>query len=95
LYVFLFAKNIDNYPTNIAVGDILFLRNYVFENQNGKFSCKKPFYALESEFRFFSGRPEETGYHPIDDNIGIDDENGTILTSINNLRKFSKNHFKN
>ena len=94
LYVFLFAKNIDDYPTNLAIGDIVFVRNYVFENQNGKFSCKKPFNSLESECRFFSGKPEETGYHPIDDNIGIDDENGAILNSIINLRKFSKGYFQ-
>jgi hypothetical protein len=70
------------------------LKNYSFEIQNGKLSCKKPFSSTDSEFRFFSGNPEDTGYHPIDDNIGIDDENGAILNCINNLRKFSKNHFK-
>jgi hypothetical protein len=73
LYVFLFAKNIDDYPTHLGVGDILFLKNYLFESQNGKISCKKPYNSLEAEFRFFSGKPEETSYNPIDDNIGIDD----------------------
>lgn len=78
----------------MAVGDILYLRNFIFESDANKFSCKKPFSPLDTEFRFFSGKPEETGYHPIDDNIGIDDENGVILNCIINLRKFSKNYFK-
>lgn len=54
----MFAKNIDDYPSSVAVGDILFLKNYVFENQNGSLSCKKPFNSLEAEFRFFSGKPD-------------------------------------
>jgi hypothetical protein len=70
------------------------LKNFGFALEEGKLSCKKPFAALNTEFRFFSGKPEEAGYHPIDDNIGIDDENGVILNAITNLRKFSKNHFK-
>jgi len=44
--VFLFAKNIDDYPSTLAVGDILFLRNFVFSNDEGKLSCKKPFSGL-------------------------------------------------
>jgi hypothetical protein len=92
--VFLFAKNSTDFPTNLSVGDVLYLRNYVFEVREGKLSCKKPFGGIESEFRFFSGNPEETKYHPIDDNIGFDDADGTLLNCITNLRKFSKNHFK-
>lgn len=73
LTVFLFAKNIEDYPATLAIGDILFLKNFAFAVEEGKISCKKPFAALDTEFRFFSGKPEEAGYHPIDDNIGIDD----------------------
>ena len=72
----------------------MLLKHFIFENSGDRFSCKKPFKSIETEFRFFSGKPEENGYNPIDDNIGIDDNNGVILNSILNLRKFSINFFK-
>lgn len=46
LTVFLFAKNIEQFPSHLAVGDILYLRNFVFETDAENFSCKKPFGAL-------------------------------------------------
>lgn len=32
LYVFLYEKNIESFPVNLAIGDILFIKNYIFEN---------------------------------------------------------------
>lgn len=46
LTVFLFAKNIDDFPSNLAIGDILFVKQYLFEVDGDKFSCKKPFKSL-------------------------------------------------
>ena len=57
LTVFLFAKNIEDYPATLAIGDILFLKNFAFAVEENKLSCKKPFAALNTEFRFFSGNP--------------------------------------
>jgi len=57
LYVFLYGKNDDIFPTQIQVGDIIFIQNYVFDIWNGTLQAKKPFNVITTEFRFFSGNP--------------------------------------
>lgn len=36
-----------------------------------------------------------TNYSPIDKKVGLDDEEGKILTALGHLRTFSKSYFKN
>jgi len=57
--------------------------------------AKKAFKVEDSYFRLFSGNTELSNYSPIDKKVGLDDEDGKILTALGELRKFSKTHFKN
>jgi hypothetical protein len=93
LLVCLFNKNLEAFPRNVKIGDILLIKNYLIEVEGTRFTAKKPFNNVSAEFRFFSG-VDESGYNPIDNNVGIDDKDGLILNSINTLRKFAKTHFK-
>jgi len=69
------------------------LNNFKFELYNDKLQAKKVYKNDESYFRIFSGRPDTNNYSPIDKKVGLDDEDGKILNSINALRAFSKTYF--
>lgn len=61
---------------------------------NNDLQLKKAFKVEDSYFRIFNGQTDLTNYSPIDKKVGLDDEDGNILSNILELRKFSRNHFK-
>ena len=56
--------------------------------------AKKAYKVEDSYFRLFSGNTEISNYSPIDKKVGLDDEDGKILSALSELRKFSKTYFK-
>jgi len=76
------------------VGDILFFNNFKTELYNNTLQAKKAFKTEDSYFRIFSGNTDLNNYSPIDKKVGLDDEDGKILTALGNLRAFSKTYFR-
>ena len=64
--VFLYAKNVDDFPRRIRIGDILVLHKFGFEMWNDSFQAKKHFKVMGAFFRFFSGDHTADSYSPID-----------------------------
>jgi hypothetical protein len=92
--VYLWSNRREDFTLNLKVGDILFFHNFKTELYNGALQAKKAFKTEDSYFRIFSGTPELTNYSPIDKKVGLDDEDGKILTALANLRAFSRTYFK-
>lgn len=78
----------------MKIGDILLINNFKSSVFNGDLQLKKAFKVEDSYFRIFNGQTELSNYSPIDKKVGLDDEDGSILTAILELRKFSKTYFK-
>lgn len=95
LQVYLWSNRKDDFSLNVKVGDILFINNFKISLYNENLQAKKAFKVEDSYFRIFSGNTEVNNYSPIDKKVGLDDEDGSILTALLELRKFSKNYFKN
>jgi hypothetical protein len=95
LQVLLWSNRKDDFSLNVKVGDILFINNFKIEIYRDVLQAKKAFKFEESYFRIFNGNTELTNYSPIDKKVGLDDEDGTILSTLIELRKFSKTYFKN
>lgn len=93
-HVFLYSKHVQDFPQNIKLGDLLLLNKYGFEVWEGSLQAKKQFKVMGGEFRFYSGDPTLDTYSPIGSQIALDDFDGSILSSIRELRKFSHNEFK-
>ena len=93
LNVYLWSNRKEDFTVNIKVGDILLLNNFRIDSHNDRLQAKKAFKNEDSYFRIFNGSPEVNSYHPIDKKVGLDDEEGRILSSLNQLRTFSKTHF--
>ena len=72
---------------------MILLNNFRFEVFNNNLQAKKAYKNENSYFRIFSGNPEISNYSAVDKRVGLDDEDGNILTALNNLRSFSKIHF--
>lgn len=70
------------------------LHKYGFELWNGSLQAKKQFKVAGTEFRFFSGDPASENYSPIAPQSAIDDFDGSMLTLLRELRKFSAGYFK-
>lgn len=93
-HVFLYSKQAEDFPRNIRLGDLLFLNKYGFETWNGSLQAKKHFKVMGAEFRFFSGEPTADSYSPIGTQNAIDDFDGSVLSLIRELRKYSQTYFK-
>ncbi len=70
------------------------LHRYNFDIFNDTLQAKRPFKDNYSFARFFSGNPDLDSYNPIDNTIGINDPDGKIISSLIEIRKTAKNHFK-
>ncbi len=95
LQVYLWSNRREDFSLNVKVGDILFLNNFKVEIFKENLQAKKAFKVEDSYFRIFSGNPALTNYSPVDKKVGLDDEDGKILNTIGDLRKYSKEFFKN
>ena len=93
LQVYIYSNRKEDFTNNIRIGDIILLNNFRFEVYNNNFQAKKAYKNEDSYFRIFSGNPETSNYNAVDRRVGLDDEDGKILTALNNLRTFSKGHF--
>jgi hypothetical protein len=70
------------------------INNFKVDTYNNQLQAKKAFKVEDSYFRIFNGNPELQNYSPVDRKVGLDDEDGRILSSLNELRRFSKTYFK-
>ena len=93
LNVYLWSNRKEDFTVNIKIGDILMLNNFRIDSHQDRLQAKKAFKNEDSYFRIFNGAPEINNYNPIDKKVGLDDEEGKILNSLNQLRAFSKTHF--
>lgn len=94
MQVFLYSNRKDDFSLNVKVGDILLINRFRIEIYNGALQAKKAFKVEDSYFRIFNGQTDLNNYSPIDKKVGLDDEDGSILTALLELRKFSRNYFK-
>lgn len=94
MQVFLYSNRKDDFSLNVKIGDILLINRFRIEIYNGGLQAKKAFKVEDSYFRIFNGQPDLNNYSPIDKKVGLDDEDGSILTALLELRKFSRNYFK-
>lgn len=90
LQVYLWSNKKEDFATTLKVGDILFINNFKIEIFNDQLQAKKAYKNEDSYFRIFSGTPDITHYSPVDKKVGLDDEDGKILTTLNQLRAFNK-----
>ena len=94
-HVFLFSRSKEDFPQKIHVGDLLMLHKYGFDIWNDSLQAKKHFKVMGAEFRFFSGNPASDTYSFLDGQSStIDDFDGSALSLIKALRKFSQTYFK-
>ncbi len=94
LVVYLWSNRKEDFSFSIKVGDILLLNNFKLDLYNDQLAAKKAYKNEDSYFRIFSGNPDISNYCPVDKKVGLDDEEGKILTALNHLRTFSKTYFK-
>lgn len=94
MQVFLYSSRKDDFSLNVKVGDILLINRFRIEIYNGALQAKKAYKVEDSYFRIFNGQTDLNNYSPIDKKVGLDDEDGSILTTLLELRKFSRNYFK-
>lgn len=94
LQVYLWSNKKEDFATSLKVGDVIFINNFKIDSYHDQLQAKKAFKNEDSYFRIFSGSPETTHYSPVDKKVGLDDEDGKILTTLNQLRAFNKQHFK-
>ena len=93
LQVYLWSNRKEDFTVNLRVGDIILLNNFKIDSHNDKLQAKKAFKNEDSYFRIFSGNPDVNNYLPIDKKVGLDDEEGKILSGLGQLRAFSKTYF--
>lgn len=93
LQVYLWSNRKEDFTLNLKVGDVILLNNFKIESYNDRLQVKKAYKTEDSYFRIFSGSPDTSNYHPIDKKVGLDDEDGKVLTALNQLRTFAKTHF--
>jgi hypothetical protein len=91
--VYIWSNHRDDFTLNLKVGDVILLNNFKIESFQDRLQAKKAYKNEDSYFRIFNGNPEVSHYHPIDKKVGLDDEDGKILTALNQLRAFSKTYF--
>lgn len=53
--IFLYAREVRDFPSDIAVGDVLYLNKYNFEIWNDTLQAKRGFKVPDSFSRFFTG----------------------------------------
>lgn len=94
LHVYLYTNKKEELASSLKVGDVLLFNNFKIDAFNGQVQVKKAYKHEDSYFRIFSGNPDLQQYSPVDKKVGLDDEDGKILATLNNLRAFSKSHFK-
>lgn len=94
LQVYLWSNRKEDFSLNVKIGDILFINHFKVDTFKDTLQAKKAYKVEDSYFRIFSGNPDVSNYSPIDKKVGLDDEDGKILSALNELRKFSKTYFK-
>jgi hypothetical protein len=95
IQVYLYSNKKEELASSLKVGDVLLFNNFKIELYNEQLQAKKAYKQEDSYFRIFSGNPELQQYSPVDKKVGLDDEDGKVLATLNNLRSFSKGYFKN
>ena len=94
IQVYLYSNKREELASSLKVGDVLLFNNFKIDIFNGQLQAKKAYKHEDSYFRIFSGSPDLQQYCPVDKKVGLDDEDGKVLATLNNLRAFAKGYFK-